>query len=218
MQTSRTPYGRRDLCLRNISWAKAAPTADPFGQIWSERSSPSVPALSTSSALQSVSTHSQGPSSVEKEHCSHKLPSHTPCHSAHPDHPKLQAMRTNKRFTDAHIHDFIMERVANLMAGRTQSTGFKGAERTNSLSSSHLSEFLPSKQNTGSLRLKMDKSAPQQVTSTAPSEEVCLSSAGGACSPALDCNGNEKWSTAFGKGIPEKHAEMTRNVNARWPR
>ncbi|XP_030209661.1 uncharacterized protein LOC115541886 isoform X2 [Gadus morhua] len=168
---------------------------------------PSVPAVSTSSASQLVSTHSQDPSSVGKEHCSH-----TPCPVPHPAHLKLKAMSKNKRFTDAHIHDFLMERVSNIMAGRTQCGGSKGAERTHCLSSSTLNVCLPSKQNTGSLHLKIDESAPRHVTSTASSEEICVSSAGSAGSPALDCNGNEKWSTAFGKGIQEKQSALTRNV------
>ncbi|XP_059904632.1 uncharacterized protein LOC132454993 isoform X1 [Gadus macrocephalus] len=196
---------RRELKLGGeISALKRHQPLHSFGH--SERRS-SVPAVSTSSASQLVSTHSQDPSSVGKEHCSH-----TPCPAPHPAHLKLKVMSKNKRFTDAHIHDFLMERVSIIMAGRTQSGGSKGAERTHCLSSSTLNVCLPSKQNTGSLHLKMDESAPRHVASTASSEEICLSSAGSAGSPALDCNGNEKWSTAFGKGIPEKQSPLTRNV------
>ncbi|CAL8386519.1 unnamed protein product [Boreogadus saida] len=204
--------GRRRQELKlggEISALKRHQPLHSFGQ--SERR-PSVPAVCTSSASQLVSTHSQDPSSVGKEHCSHKLPSRTPCPAPHPAHLKLKAMSKNKRFTDAHIYDFLMERVSSIMAGRTQSGGSKGAERTHCLSSSTLNVCLPSKQNTGSLHLKMDESAPRHVTSTASSEEICLSSAGSAGSPALDCNGNEKWSNAFGKGIPEEKSALTRNV------
>ncbi|CAL8279094.1 unnamed protein product [Gadus morhua 'NCC'] len=199
--------GRRRQELKLGGEISALKRHQPLHSFEQSERRPSVPAVSTSSASQLVSTHSQDPSSVGKEHCSH-----TPCPVPHPAHLKLKAMSKNKRFTDAHIHDFLMERVSNIMAGRTQCGGSKGAERTHCLSSSTLNVCLPSKQNTGSLHLKIDESAPRHVTSTASSEEICVSSAGSAGSPALDCNGNEKWSTAFGKGIQEKQSALTRNV------
>ncbi|KAK0130906.1 hypothetical protein N1851_034414 [Merluccius polli] len=59
----------------------------------------------------------------------------------------------------------------------------------------------------------MDYATPLQFTSTATSEAVGLSSAGNAgSSSALDGTGNKQLSTAFGKGIPGEHAELTRNV------
>ncbi|CAL8405447.1 unnamed protein product [Arctogadus glacialis] len=204
--------GRRRQELKLGGEIAALKRHQPLHSFGPSERRPSVPAVSTSSASHIVSTHSQDPSSAGKEHCSHKLPSHTPCPAPHPAHLKLKAMSKNKCFTDAHIHDFLMERVSNIMARRTQSGGSKGAERTHFLSSSTLNVCLPSKQNTGSSHLKIDEAAPRHVAATASSEEICLSSAGRAGSPALDCNGNEKWSTAVGKGIPEEQSALTRNV------
>ncbi|CAL8324025.1 unnamed protein product [Lota lota] len=202
--------GGNSACQTALSVpTRRSPLDHSFGQ---SECSPVVPAGSKSSASQAVHIAHRPDPSFGKEHCSPKLRSLTPCPAPHPAHLKPQATSKGKCFTDAHIHEFIMKRLAQIMAAQNQSRGCEGAERTHCLSSSNLNVCLPSKQNTGSLHLKRDESAPRQFTSTASSEEVGLSSAGNAGSSALDCNGNEQLSTVFGKGIPKEHAELTRDV------